>query len=49
MPFIEPMGVLTKYVIQCIVQIGSVFHHYLPFVCGESKKDILFLGFEKHS
>jgi hypothetical protein len=49
MPFIEPMRMLTKYMNHCIVQVGSVFHHYLPFVCGESKKDNLFSGFEKHS
>jgi hypothetical protein len=49
MAFIAPMGMLTEYVNQCIVQVGSVFHQYLPFVCGESKKDNLFSGFEKHS
>jgi len=43
------MGMLTKYVNHGIVQVGSVFHHYLPFVCGESKKDSLFSDFEKHS
>jgi hypothetical protein len=49
MSLVEPMRMLTKYVNQCIVQVGSGFHDYLPFVCGDSKKDSLFLGFEKHS
>jgi S-formylglutathione hydrolase FrmB len=43
------MRMLTKYINHCIVQVGGVFHHYLPFVCCESKKDNLFSGFEKHS
>jgi hypothetical protein len=40
---------LTKYLNQGIVNFGSVFHLYLPFVCGELKKDTRFSGFGKHS
>jgi hypothetical protein len=49
MAFIEPIPMLTQNVNQSIVQVGSVFHPYLPFICGELKKDSLFSGFEKHS
>jgi hypothetical protein len=31
MAFIEPVLLLTKDMSQGIVQIGSVFHGYLPF------------------
>jgi len=41
--------VLTKYLNQGIVQVGSVFHYFFLFFVVKKRKITCFLGFGKHS